>query len=162
MTDAPTPPGPSEAPEPAVILNQKEQLKPDQPVMASVASSASDIVRIISETKFTYGIDQHEYKAIKIEIAEQKDVQTDAVECDMTLISDQNVYMTLTANASWDSTNNNGHVVFYNVHEFRDETVDSENTRFLNLCKNFQLLGPWIQFPQELLGDINPTDSEDK
>jgi len=126
------------------------QLQTDGKTMAKVAAYTDrDIMKIISETKFVYGENKHEYTTIKIEIGEEEEGHSDPVKCKLTLISEQHKLITLTVDASWNDPKGDVNVVYSGVREFQNYDVGPQNTWFLNLCKQFKLLGPWIKFPTE-------------
>lgn len=143
--------------EPALIPKAPVKLQIDKSSISKVAGVRTDeIIKAISETIFVY--DQkptHEYTPIKIEVDEEVNIENKDLVCNLTLVSETNKDTILQVNAKCKLQDEDGVVEFYEVKEVKTD-FESEDTWFFNLCKQFELLGPWIDFPKELVGELEP------
>mgnify|MGYP001122553541 CR=1 FL=1 len=140
------------------IPGARVQLQTEESSIAIVdGASTEKIIRAISETIFIYGQTKHEYTPIKIEVVDS--VQKGVLTCNLTLISEQNKQTILQLNAECERRDEAAVVSFVDVQEVQSDD-ESETTWFLNLCKQFELLGPWIEFPRELFGEVDTAESE--
>jgi hypothetical protein len=153
MTDFNQPPV-----EPSLIsVKAPVQLQKDnKSSIAKVVGATTDkTIKAISEAIFVYGEEKKEYTPIKIEVNKELNIESEDLICNLTLISERDKQITLQVNAKCKVQNGEVVVEFGEVKEVKTD-FESETTWFLNLFKQFQLLGPWIDFPPELVGEPDP------